>query len=67
MLPMDLTSTPFLKYHDIEVEAIDIYDDAWSFSSEFSDVLSFLGQVDGSPADKLAERLVGVINGTESH
>ena len=58
---MDLTSTPFLKYHEIEVTGADIHDDAWGFNSEFSDVLIFLGKIDDPAADEMTERLIGLI------
>jgi len=60
---MDLTSTPLLKYEEINVDSTDIYDDAWGFVSEFSDVLDFLGKVDNSPAGKMGERLIGMLAG----
>lgn len=58
---MELASTPFLKYHEIEVESTDIHYDAWGFNSEFSDVLSFLGKIDDSPVDEMSERLIELI------
>ena len=39
MKPMVLISTPFIKYHDIKVEEIDLFDDAWGLNSEFCDVI----------------------------
>ncbi len=62
---MDLTSTPFVKYHEIEIEETDIYDDAWGFNSEFNDILSFLGPIDESPADRMADHLVFMITGND--
>jgi hypothetical protein len=58
---MNLISTPFLKYHEIEAESTDIHDDAWGFNSEFSDILSYLGKIDETPADAMSERLIDLI------
>lgn len=43
---MDLNSTHFVKYSDIEVQEIDLYEDAWGLNTEFSDVFKFLDQLD---------------------
>jgi hypothetical protein len=55
---MDLTSTPFISYSEINVEATDLFEDAWGFNSEFHDVISCLGQLDNEPGDRMAERLI---------
>jgi len=60
---MELISTPTLKYDEIEVKATDIYDDAWGFNSEFSDVFSVLGKPDYTPADRMGERLIKILSG----
>jgi hypothetical protein len=58
MKPMGLTSTPFLSYREIQVENIDIYDDAWGFYQEFSDVINLLEQLKPVPKKKLTKRLI---------
>jgi hypothetical protein len=55
---MDSNSTPFVKYQEIRVADTDIYDDAWAFSTDFSDVLNFLGKIDNTPACEMGERLI---------
>jgi hypothetical protein len=55
---MDLTSTPFISYSEINVEDTDLYEDAWGFNSEFQDVLKLLGVIDSEPGDHMAERLI---------
>jgi hypothetical protein len=60
---MDLISTPFISYSEINVEATDLFEDAWGFNSEFNDVLSQLGEYDTSPGDYMAERLIMAISG----
>ena len=55
---MGLTSTPLISYHDIQVEEIDILDDAWGFYQEFSDVFNLLDQVRPEPGKQLTERLI---------
>ena len=42
---MALTSTPFLSYHEIQVDNIDIYEDALGLYQEFSDVINLLEQL----------------------
>ena len=49
---MGLTSTPFLSYHEIQVDNVDIYDDACGFYQEFSDVMNLLDQVKPVPGKK---------------
>jgi hypothetical protein len=38
---MAKNSTPFLSYHDIQVDDIDIYEDAFGLYQEFCDVFYF--------------------------
>lgn len=58
---MELNSTPFISYHDINVEEADLYGDAWGFNTEFSDVIGLLGQIRYGPGEQLIERLIGQI------
>jgi hypothetical protein len=58
---MDLNSTPFVKYQEIRTDDTDIYDDAWGFSTDFSDVFNFLGKINYSPASEMGERLIETI------
>jgi hypothetical protein len=55
---MGLNSTPFLSYHEIQVDKIDIYDDAFGFYQEFSDVFNLLEQVKPVPKKRLTKRLI---------
>ncbi len=56
---MGLKSTPFLSYDEILVDEIDIYEDAWGFNSEFSDVINLLNLVvTPVPEKRLTERLI---------
>lgn len=59
------TSTPFIKYSEINVDRTDLYDDAWGFNNEFHDVISQLGEFDSSPADLMARKLISMINNQE--
>jgi len=61
MLPMDITSTPFLSYHDINTDQIDLFEDAWGFCSEFSDVTALIQLVQPLPDDRLIDRLIDKI------
>jgi hypothetical protein len=58
MRPMGLNSTPFISYHDIKVENIDLFEDAWGLNSEFSDVIYLLRQVQPAPGKRLTRRLI---------
>ncbi len=55
---MGLNSTPFLSYQEIQVEEIDIYDDAWGFSTEFNDVINLLNIVKPVAGKRLTKRLI---------
>jgi hypothetical protein len=55
---MALTSTPFLSYHKIQVKNIDIYEDAFGFYQEFSDVINLLEQLKPVPKKRLTKRLI---------
>jgi hypothetical protein len=55
---MALNSTPFLSYHEIQVDRIDIYDDAYGFHQEFNDVMNLLEQVRPVPGKRLTKRLI---------
>jgi len=55
---MALNSTPFLSYHEIRVDKIDIYDDAYGFYQEFNDVMNLLEQVKPVPGKRLTKRLI---------
>ncbi len=55
---MGLTSTPFLSYHEIQVDNVDLYEDAWGFYQQFSDVIALLEQVRPVPRKRLTKRLI---------
>ncbi len=58
MKPMGLISTPFISYHNIYVEEIDIIEDAWGLNTQFCDVISVLRQIDAVPEKRLTEKLI---------
>ena len=58
MKPMGLNSTPFISYHDIKVEDIDLFEDAWGLNSEFCDVIDLLRQIKVVPGRRLTKRLI---------
>jgi len=55
---MALNSTPFLSYHEIQVDNIDLYEDAFGFYQEFSDVINLLEQLKPAPKKRLTKRLI---------
>lgn len=56
--PMAKISTQFLSYHEIQVDDIDLYEDAFGFSQEFGDVFKLLDRLKPVPKKKLTERLI---------
>jgi hypothetical protein len=59
---MRLTSTPSVTYSEINTRETDLYEDAWGFRSEFSDVIGQMDEIDTSPGDRMAEKLITLIN-----
>jgi hypothetical protein len=55
---MGLTSTHFISYQKIQVDTVDIYDDAYGFNKEFGDVMNLLDQVKPVPGKRLTKRLI---------
>jgi hypothetical protein len=58
---MGLNSTPFLSYHEIKTDDTDLFDDAWGFYPQFSDVINVLKQVNPVPGKRLTRRLIAKI------
>ena len=56
--PMGINSTPFISYHEIDVESIDLIDDAWGFNSEFHDVLTLLRMFRIEPDERVTNKLI---------
>jgi hypothetical protein len=61
MMPMGLNSTPFLSYHEIKTDGIDLFDDAWGFYPQFKDVIDILKQIKPLLRRRLTRRLIGKI------
>ena len=57
MTPMDLTSTPFLSYREIKTAQIDLYEDAFGLTQQFSDVIGVLKLVKPIPGKRLIQRV----------
>lgn len=57
-MPMGLFSTQFISYHNIKVNDMDLFEDAWGINSEFSDVIKFLDQVKPVPEKRLTKKLI---------
>ena len=55
---MDIFSGQFVTYGDINVDEIDIYEDAWGLNIEFADVVSYLRQLETVPEEHLANKLI---------
>jgi hypothetical protein len=59
--PMDINSTPFISCHEINVEDIDLLEDAWGFNSDFHDVVELLRMFKIEPGDELTKKLIDKI------
>jgi hypothetical protein len=57
-MPMGLISTPFISYHNIKVNDVDLLEDAWGINSDFCDVIKFLEQVKPVPGKQLTKSLI---------
>ncbi len=55
---MVLTSTHFISYHNIKVNNVDLFEDAWGLNSEFSDVIHLLRQIRIVPGRRLTKSLI---------
>ena len=58
MKPMGINSTPLISYRDIDVDKIDLYEDAWGFNSQFCEVMSLLSLVKAAPGRRVTKRLI---------
>ncbi len=58
MKPMDLISTPLITFSEIEVEKIDLIEDAWGLNTEFCDVIDMLHMVKAVPGRCLTRNLM---------
>lgn len=56
--PMGLNFTPFISYHGIKVNDVDLIEDAWGFNAEFGDVIGLLKQIKSAPEKRLTKRLI---------
>jgi len=56
--PMNFKSTQFISYNLIEVDEIDLYEDAYGLNTEFIDVKEFLGKLYLKPGKNLTDKLI---------
>jgi hypothetical protein len=57
-MPMGLTSTQFISYHDIDVRNADLIEDAFGINYDFSDVIAVLRKVNFEPGEGVMKRLI---------
>ena len=50
---MELTSTPFISYHEIDTKEADLLEDAWGLNSGFGDVIQLLGEYKPVPEEDM--------------
>ena len=58
MKPMVLISTQFITLQEINVEEVDLIEDAWGLNSEFSDVIDLLREINPVPERCLTTNLI---------
>ena len=58
MKPMVIISTQFITLQEIDVEEIDLIEDAWGLNSEFSEVIDLLRELDPVPERCLTTNLI---------
>jgi hypothetical protein len=61
MKPMGNTSTPFISYHDINVDNTDLYEDAWGLIAQYCDVIEILNQVKPVPGKRLMKKVIAAV------
>lgn len=55
---MGITSTHFISYHDVNVENVDLIEDAFGLNYDFSGVIAMLRNVKFEPGEDLTKRLI---------
>jgi hypothetical protein len=58
MTPMEITSTHFISYREINVRNLDLIEDAWGLNAQFADVMSLLRQAEACRVERLTEKLI---------
>jgi hypothetical protein len=58
MTPMGLNSTPFLSYRDIKTDRIDLFEDAFGLTAQYSAVIGLLNMVKPVPGKRQTRRLI---------
>lgn len=59
---MDLKFTPFITYRNINVDDVDIFEDALGLNTEFKDVIEALGRLNVVPGKRLILELMEKIS-----
>jgi hypothetical protein len=65
MKPMGSTSTPFIKYHQIRVNDIDLYEDAFGLYADFGIGFEILHRINVIPGRLVIRRLIEKIRKQE--
>jgi hypothetical protein len=58
MAPMGITFTHFISYREINVQSLDLFEDAWGMNNQFVDVIALLRQAEASPVEGLTRKLI---------
>lgn len=55
---MDFNSTHLISYRNIEVDEVDLFEDACGLNTEFHEVIELLGQLSVAPSRRLTKELM---------
>jgi hypothetical protein len=55
---MDLTSTPFITYQEIDTKGTDLFEDAFGFNTGFDDVFQLLEEYEPLPEEYLISSII---------
>jgi hypothetical protein len=58
MTPMDRNFTQFISYHEIDIQGIDLYEDAWGLFCEYGDMINLLRENEIKPGKRLTSQLM---------
>ncbi len=61
MKPMGYNSTQSISYRDINVDDIDIYEDAWGLYSQYHDVIEILDKLTPAVSRRLTRKLIAAV------
>jgi hypothetical protein len=59
--PMEIISTPYISYDEIDIKGTDLLEDAWGMNSTYGAVIRFLGEYKPEPGAQLISSLIETV------